>query len=398
MATDRPAGARRARAWLGLLPVSCAAFAAIGLRDAALGVAWPAMRTTFDQPLAALGTVLIAGTAGALVGSLVSGRLHQRLGARGTLVGLTAAGAVAIALVTVAPAWVVLVVAMGIAGLSAGGADAALNTVVALRDGVRGLGLLHAAFGAGAIAGPLLMAIVIGGLDSWRLGYGVLLVLYLAVLGGFLLTDLDRAVAGANPDRLAGDQGSELAAPPPRHRAALACSVALFFAYVGVESCAAQWAYSLFIDERGLGTVAAGVWLGGFWAAFTFGRLLTGVAGHRVAGVALLDGTMATAAAGAALLWWGPAPVVGGVGLVMLGLGLAAVYPTLVSLTPRRVGEGRASRAISYQVAAGVLGFALLPAGFGVLAEDAGLELLGPVLLAGVVVVAALHRLAARLE
>lgn len=398
MATDRSAGARRARAWFGLLPVSCAAFAAIGLRDAGLGVAWPAMRSTFGQPLASLGTVLIAGTAGALVGSLASGRLHQWLGPRGTLVGLTAAGAVAIALVAVAPTWLVLVIAMGVAGLSAGGADAALNTVVALRDGVRGLGLLHAAFGAGAIAGPLLMAVVIGGFDSWRLGYGVILVLYLVVLGGFLLTNFEAAAPQDAPAGPAGDQGSEPAGAPPRHRAALVCSIALFFAYVGVESCAAQWAYSLFTDERGIGTVAAGLWLGGFWAAFTFGRLFTGVAGHRVAGVALLDGTMVMAAAGAALLWWAPRPALGGVGLVLLGLGLAAVYPTLVSLTPRRVGEGRASRAISYQVAAAVLGFALLPAGFGILAEGAGLELLGPVLLAGVVVVAALHRLAAHLE
>jgi fucose permease len=107
---------------------------------------------------------------------------------------------------------------------------------------------------------------------------------------------------------------------------------------------------------------------------------------------------MATAAVGAALLWWSPLPVVGGIGLVVLGLGLAAVYPTLMSLTPRRVGEGRASRAIGYQVAAAVAGFAVLPAAFGVLAERDGLELLGPVLLAGVGVVAALHRLAARLE
>ena len=76
----------------------------------------------------------------------------------------------------------------------------------------------------------------------------------------------------------------------------------LFFAYVGVESCAAQWAYSLFTEDRGVGTVAAGVWVGAFWAGFTFGRVLTGVLGHRVRRVRLLDGTLVLAAAGAALV------------------------------------------------------------------------------------------------
>jgi len=104
------------------------------------------------------------------------------------------------------------------------------------------------------------------------------------------------------------------------------------------------------------------------------------------------------AAAGAALFWWNPVNVVGGGGLVLLGIGLAAIYPTLVSLTPRRVGQGRAPRAIGYQVAAAVVGFAVLPAAFGLLAEASGLELLGPVLLGGVGAVAVLHRIAAALE
>jgi fucose permease len=282
---------------------------------------------------------------------------------------------------------------MAIVGVSAGGTDASLNTVVALRHGVRGLGLVHAAFGAGAIVGPLLMAVVISAFDSWRLGYAVLVALYLVVVVGFL------AVDWREPGAVEGTIGAVgHVVGTSRYRAALACSVLLFFVYVGVESCAAQWAYSLFTEDRGLGTVAAGVWVGAFWAGFTLGRVLTGFLGHRFRRVRLLDGTLLLAAAGAALFWWNPANAVGGVGLVLLGLGLAAIYPTLVSLTPRRVGQGRAPRAIGYQVAAAVVGFALIPAGFGILAEASGLELLGPVLLAGVGAVAVLHRVAAGLE
>ena len=389
---DVPRPGRR-RLAVGLMPVAAGSFAALGLRDAALGVAWPSVRQTFDQPLGALGTVLIAGTIGALLGSLASGRVQQRFGPRAALAGLTAIAVVAMAVVTVAPAWLAFVAGMAIVGVSGGGTDASLNTVMALRYGVRGLGLVHAAFGAGAIAGPLVMAVVISAFDSWRLGYAVLVALYLVVVVGFLAVDWEQP--GGVVEQTA-PVGHAVAAS--RYRAALACSVLLFFVYVGVESCAAQWAYSLFTEDRGIGTVAAGIWVGAFWAGFTSGRVLTGVLGHRVRRVRLLDSTLVLAAAGAALFWWNPANPVGGVGLVLLGLGLAAIYPTLVSLTPRRVGHGRAPRAIGYQVAAAVVGFALVPAGFGIVAEGSGLELLGPVLLAGVGAVAVLHRVAAGLE
>ena len=81
----------------------------------------------------------------------------------------------------------------------------------------------------------------------------------------------------------------------------------------------------------------------------------------------------------------------------MLGLSLAAIFPTLVSLTPHRLGADRAAVAIGYQfVAAGVGGMAG-PALVGALTAAHGLEVLGPVLLAMVGVLAALHLAAVRM-
>ncbi len=376
---------------LRVLPVACVGFAALGLREASLGVAWPSVRATFGQPLAALGVVLLAGTAGYLVSSLASGRLAAALGHRRLLIGASLIGVVGLVVVTAAPAWAGFVTGMAVLGVSGGLVDAGLNTVVAVGHGVRGLGFLHAAFGAGAVLGPLLMAVVVAGPGSWRLGYGVLLMLYVVVVAGFVLSDL-----GAAPD--APVQPEPTVAVPSAHRAALVCAVALFFVYVGVEATAGQWAFSLFTEVQGMGDVAAGAWLGAFWAGFTAVRVLTGLAGHRVGGVLLLDGSVLMAALGAGLLWWSPVAAVGGMGLVLLGVGLGAVFPTLVALTPQRMGAGRTSQAIGYQVGAAAVGAAVLPALFGVLAEEAGLDLLGPVLLAGVGALVILHRVAVVLE
>ncbi len=367
-----------------VLAAACAAFVGLGLREAALGVAWPSVQATFHQPLSALGLLLACVTAGYLVASLGSGRLAGRWGAGPALVCGAAVGALGLAAMALAPAWAVFVSASVIVGLSAGLLDAGLNTVVALRHGVRGLGVLHAAFGLGAIFGPLIMAAVVASSAGWRAGYGVLLAVYLVAVAGLLVVPMRREEKSGEPVGPPGDERPPVGALP--------LAIALFFVYVGVEVTAGQWAYSLFTEARGMGTVASGVWVAGFWAAFTGGRVLTGLGGHRLAGEALIDVSLALATVGAALLWWAPTDALGGAGLVVLGLGLAAVFPSLVALTPQRLGADRAPSVIGYQVAAAAVGAAALPSLFGILAEHFGLELLGPILLVGLALLALLHR------
>ena len=390
--TAPPGAARRPGPRLAAgLPAAALAFAALGIREASLGVAWPSVRTTFDQPLAALGVALFAGTTGYLLASVASGRVAGAVGHRTMVVGATVLGVVGLALVATAPAWLVFIGGLAVLGVGGGATDAGLNAVVALRDGVRGLSFVHAAFGAGAVLGPLLMALVVAGPGSWRLGYAVLLGLYVLLVPTLWRADLDAPVVATEEEA-----GVDVA--PSRWRAALVCSVTLFFVYVGVEVCAAAWSYSLFTEERGMGEVAAGVWVAAFWAGFTLTRIATGVRGHRVHAERLLDASFLIALAGAGLFWWGPTAFAGGVGLVVMGVGFAAVFPTLVALTPRRVGPHRAHNAIGYQVGAAAVGAAAGPAAFGVLAERAGLEWLGPCLAAGIVALGLLHRLTVHLE
>jgi fucose permease len=80
-------------------------------------------------------------------------------------------------------------------------------------------------------------------------------------------------------------------------------------------------------------------------------------------------------------------------GLFALGLLLAPIFPLMIAETPSRVGARHASHAIGFQISAATLGFGTLPAAAGLLARHAGLEALGPFLLAGSVLVLVLHEL-----
>ena len=114
------------------------------------------------------------------------------------------------------------------------------------------------------------------------------------------------------------------------------------------------------------------------------------VAAHRAAPATLLGVATAGALVGTAVLWLD----VGGtgvVGLPLVGLSLAPVFPTLVSLTPERLGAARAAHAIGYQLAAAGVGAAALPGAVALGIGAGGLGALGPSLVALALTLAALQ-------
>ncbi|MEW6471434.1 MAG: MFS transporter [Actinomycetota bacterium] len=383
----RPAGRRR-RAFLAVLALL--GFVAIGLPEGALGVAWPSIRATFGVPLSALGGLLAVYTAGYLAASLASGRVMARAGIGRQLAGATAIGTAGFAVTAAAPGWGALLAGAVLVGVAGGTLDAAINTYVAIHHGLRSLSLLHAAYGVGATAAPLALTAVLHSGGSWRGAYAGLVVFESAVVAGFFTTrrDWDEPAPAASGVPREADGPS----PPAAARRATAVLVLMFFVAVGVEATAGQWAFSLLTVERGVSLATAGAWTGGFWASLTAGRLVVGAFGSRLVPDQILGVAVAGIVAGAVLLWWSPTPALGAAGLLVIGFTEAAVFPTLVAVTPARVGAERAPAVIGYQVAAAAIGGAAVPALTGVAADVATLEVVGPVLLAGGIALAVLSR------
>lgn len=92
---------------------------------------------------------------------------------------------------------------------------------------------------------------------------------------------------------------------------------------------------------------------------------------------------------GALLVWLIPTPGSSVAGFVIIGAGLAPVFPALIGLTPLRLGNVRARHVIGWQMAAagaGGLGIAALT---GVLLGQFGLSALGPIVVVLLVLVLA---------
>jgi fucose permease len=84
----------------------------------------------------------------------------------------------------------------------------------------------------------------------------------------------------------------------------------------------------------------------------------------------------------------------GRLGLLLLGISLAPMYPTLMARTPTRVGPKLASHTVGFLVSSAALGSSLLPWLVGVLVGRLGLAAIGGVIVTLGVTLAVLVRLA----
>jgi fucose permease len=375
------------------LPViAILAFVSLGLPDGVLGVAWPSMRRSFELPMSGLGVLLAAAMLGYLVSSFASGALVARLGVGRLLAvssGATAASALGYAL---APAWALVVLAGVLAGLGAGAIDAGINAFAAARFSPRLTSWLHASYGVGATLGPLLTTAVLAAGGAWRIAYGLIGLVLAAMTAGFAWTadrwTMDAAPRG--PARSAAGVTAALGQLP------VWLNVALFFVYAGLEVGVGQWAYSWLVEGRGVAPGLAGTWVAVYWGSLTVGRVVLGGLTSRVAPETLLRASLRSVPVGVLILWGAVGPAAGALGLALLGLALAPIYPLLIATTPTRVGARFATHAVGFQVAAFSLGTAALPGLAGVLARQRGLDVLGPFLLADAAMLALLDLVARR--
>lgn len=368
---------RRPAVWL--LVIALASFVVLGLPDGGLGVAWPTIRAEFSRSLSDLGMIIASASVGYLTVSALYGRLHSRFGTGSLLTSgalLLGGGLVGIAL---APGFALVVGAAVAMGAGGGLVDTGMNAHAALTFDVRSIHLLHACYGVGATLGPIFLTLSLTASGSWSPGYLAMAGLQLVVLVAVWrrratwVAEIVEAREGFTPSRV---------------RSWLL--LALFFVYTGVEVGAGQWSFTLLTEGRGYGVAAAGTWVAVYWGGLTLGRFALGFVGHRLGPVATLHGSVAISLVGLGWFWVDPVGL-GVVGLPITSLGMAAIFPTLIAVTPARLGSGRSTRSIGHQLAAANLGVAAIPWLLGLVAERQGAASLAPGLFITALVLALLH-------
>jgi fucose permease len=375
-----------------LVIIAYLTFVVQGLPAGMIGVAWPSVRETFALSLDAIGLLLVAEMVGNLLASFCGGALVARIGVGRLLLLSVAARGGALLGYGMASAWWLIVMLGIVAGAGGGAVGVGMNTYFAANHGAARMNWLHASYGLGAAFGPGVMRVILGAGHSWRWGYTVTGLVGGVLAVGFTLT-LSRWRPPARPaDLPAASIGSLDTLKLPLAWA----GIGLVFLFAGTEVTTGQWSYSLLTEVRAIDPDTAGFWTSLYWGGSTVGRVFFGFVAKRFKVKHLLRVALLGAVCGAALVWVDALDLFSFLGLALLGFALAPVFPLVTSATPERVGAEHAANAIGFQVAAAALGASLLPALAGVLAENAGLEVVAPFLLATSMALFLLHEIVAR--
>lgn len=405
--------------------LACAAYLTVALPGSTLGLIWPSMRLSLHEPVGALGILLAFGVVASVVSSTASGRLLAGLRA-GPLVALgTVLSALALGLEALAPSLWVVAIGFVVFGLGFGATDSALNVHAARHFGAREINWMHASYGLGATIGPLVVTAILSAGLGWRWTYGsmggalaVLGCVFTMVRGSWEPSppSASPAPSPSSPLGAVSPPASSVAptpvppeppdpSPPARNEARdpLFGMIigALTFAAVetGIESGAGIWGYIFLTAGRGLSHDVAGVAVAAYWAMMFVGRAVLGPVAERVGAGRVLAVAVGGVTLGAALMALPGPSVLAVIGMMVLGLAAAPIFPLFTLTTATRVGPGDVSAAtwtVSLQVAASAVGSAVLPAGIGLAIGAFNAKVLAPSLLVLGLAMCAVYALLAR--
>jgi len=354
-----------------LLLVIYLAFISLGLPDSMLGAAWPLMRSELGLPLEGAGLVSVIITVGTIISSLLTGRLIRKLGTGRltTLSVLTTALALLGYSFTTSYLWLCLMAVP--MGLGAGAVDASLNDFVARNYSSKHMSWLHAFWGVGATAGPLLMAGMISLTGRWQNGYRSvsfvqfgLVAILIASLS--LWKKFDHASAEAHSVKLSNGSIWKIPGMGP--------NLAAFFAYCSLELTAGLWFASYLVQIRGVKPETAAAWAASYYFGIMLGRMINGFLTLRFSSKTLIRAGQTSILLGIILLFL-PGNTFSLIGLLLVGMGCAPIYPSMLHETPARFGKENSSRLMGIQMASAYVGLSVAPPLVGLIASRWSLQI-----------------------
>jgi len=348
-----------------LLLVIYMAFISLGLPDSMLGAAWPLMRNELGLPLEGAGLVSLFVTVGTIISSLLTGRLVRKLGTG----NLTALSVLTTALALLGYSFTtnfywLLLMAIPL-GLGAGAVDAVLNDFVAGHYSSRHMSWLHAFWGVGATAGPLLMAWMISLTQRWQNGYRSVSIVQFALVV-ILVASLklwkngEQATVEAHAEKYSNGSVCKIPGMGP--------NLTAFFAYCALELTAGLWFASYLVQIRGVKAETAAAWASSYYFGIMLGRVINGFLTMRFSSKTLIRGGQTLIFLGVVLLFL-PRNLFSLVGLLLVGMGCAPIYPSMLHETPARFGKENSSRLMGIQMASAYVGLTVMPPVVGLIAS-----------------------------
>ncbi len=356
-----------------LLVIIYLGFISLGLPDSLLGSGWSVMRFELDVPTSYMGYVTMIISAGTIISSFFSDKTTKKFGTHIVTcvsIALTVVGLIGFSFSS--KFWMLCVFAIPY-GLGAGAIDSALNNYVALHYASRHMSWLHAFWGIGAIASPYIMSYALSASLGWQQGYRIVAYIQLGILVVIALS--------APLWKKKNSPFAESEEVPPadltflqklKLKGAL-CLFITFFCYCALESTVMNWASTYMVDTRGISEEKAAAFASMFYIGMAVGRLISGFITGKLGDKNLIRLGSGIIAIGIILLFIPTdAYLIAPIAFVIIGLGCAPIYPSIIHSTPYNFGKENSQALIGVEMSFAYAGFTFIPPSFGLIANHAG--------------------------
>jgi fucose permease len=363
-----------------------AVFAVAGWQLATWLPRLPGLRDRFALTPQQIGLVLLAVSAGAVLGLPLSGVICHRIGPARTIMLSCTAASTGMALVGFAGVWPLLVVGLFLIGAGSGIWDVAMNLEGAAVEQRLGRAIMphfHAAFSLGTVVGALLTAAAVA------TGVSTGIHLTLVAGGSWLIVERARRDFLPMPAQPPPSAGALRAWREPRTLSVGLLVLAFSFA----EGSANEWLALAFVDGYGVPHFVGALCFAMFVGAMTCGRLLGPYLLARGGRVRVLRASAGCAAVGVLLVSRSGAVEVAALGTIAWGLGASLGFP--VGMSAAADDPERAPARVSAVSTIGYSAYLAGPPLLGGIAQQRGVLfalLVVPVLLLGAAAVAGTTR------
>lgn len=383
-----------------LLAIIYLAFVSLGLPDGMLGAAWPGMYTEFGVPVSYAGILSMFISAQTIISSLMSDRLTKRFGA-----GVVTAVSVAMTMIALfgfsasSSMWQLFLWAIPY-GLGGGSVDASLNNYVAIHYESRHMSWLHCMWGIGAAAGPYIMSFALIRGHSWNVGYRhvgmIQIVLTILLICSLPLWEKPHK-ASNNMEEEKQDKSlslKEIFRIPGAKEI-----MVVFFGYCALEQTAGLWASSYLVLHRGITAEKAASYASLFYVGITIGRAVSGFITMKLNDRSMIRMGLGIILLGIMVLLIPVSmDVVSLMGLILVGLGCAPIYPCVIHSTPDYFGADKSQAVIGVQMASAYMGSCLAPPVFGWIANHVSIVWYPMYLLVAMLLMIMLHEKLCRMK
>ena len=329
-----------------LLALIYLAFISLGLPDSLLGAGWPVMHLDLGVEVSYMGIVSMVVSGGTIVSSLLSDRLTRKFGARWvTVVSVFLTAAALFGFSFSDRFWMLILFSIPY-GLGAGAIDAALNNYIALHYSARHMSWLHCFWGVGTIVSPFIMSYALTS-STWNDGYRIVGYIQLGI-GALLLATLSVWKINKTPEAQSPKSLGLIGAVKIKGVPLILLG---FFAYCAAEATSMQWASTYFVEVKQISEAQAAQLASLFYIGITAGRFISGFLSGKLGDRRMIVIGACILTCGIVLLFI-PADVeVAIAGFIVIGLGCAPIYPSIIHSTPANFGAENSGAIIGRQMA-----------------------------------------------